>query len=78
MLAAKGAAATAGIAGLTTIAKKPKKEAQATPSSNIPTPKRKPKPPKRATESIPAGGFDAGAMKPIAKPKAVTKPRISP
>ena len=35
--AAKGAAATAGIAGLTTIAKKPKKEAQATP----PAPKRK-------------------------------------
>jgi len=43
--------------------------------SNIPTPKRKPKPPKRATESIPAGGFDAGAMKPKAKAKPKAKPK---
>jgi len=44
--AAKGAAATAGIAGLTTIAKKPKKEAQAAP----PAPKRKPSVPKTKTK----------------------------
>ena len=62
-------AATLGIAGTSTPAKKPKNEAKA----SIPTPKRKPKPPKRATESIPAEGFDAGAMKPKAKPKAKPK-----
>ena len=65
----KAVAATLGIAGTSTPAKKPKKEAKA----SIPTPKRKPKPPKRATESIPAEGFDAGAMKPKAKPKAKPK-----
>jgi len=66
----KAVAATLGIANLP---QKPKKEAKAATRSNIPTPKRKPKPPKRATESIPAGGFDAGAMKPKAKPKAKPK-----
>ena len=71
----KAVAATLGIAGSSTPAKKPKTEAEAATRSNIPTPKRKPKPPKRATESIPAGGFDAGAMKPKAKAKPKAKPK---
>ena len=52
-----------------------KKEPPKASGPNIPTPKRKPKPPKRATESIPAGGFDAGAMKPKAKAKPKAKPK---
>jgi hypothetical protein len=67
--AAKGAAATAGIAGLTTIAKKPKKEAQATPSSNSPTPKRKPKPPTGTKVDYSPSRAIPKMDKPKAKPK---------
>lgn len=49
-----------------------KKEPPKASAPNIPTPKRKPKRPKRATESIPSKGFDAGAMKPKAKDEAMS------
>ena len=49
-----------------------KKEPPKASKPNIPTPKRKPKRPKRATESIPSEGFDAGTMKPKAKDEAMS------
>ena len=65
----KAVAATLGIAGASTPAKKPKKEAKAATRSNIPTPKRKPKPP-TGTKVDYAGSRAIPKMdKPKAKPK---------
>jgi len=65
----KAVAATLGIAGASTPAKKPKKEAEASPISNIPTPKRKPTPPSGTKVDYSPSRAIPKMDKPKAKPK---------